>query len=114
MPYVQVPIDYPGVVPKFIGVWILLCSSVGVGTGGAVGAGNGVAGGIGVGAVGGSAHVTIVSRRLAVRKVAIRKFILDSIISLYPHTISELSQSLYSALNSSASSSSVCTNSRSP
>ena len=68
-------------VPKFVGVWILLCSSVGVGAGGAVGAGRGVAGGIGVGAGGGSAHATIASNRQAASSTTTPKFLCDSMNS---------------------------------
>ena len=60
-----------------------------------MGAGRGVAGGIGVAGGGGSAHAATASTtRLAVRKVAIRKFILDSIVFSHPHVVSEMSQSL--------------------
>ena len=89
VPYVQIPIDYPGVDCRSSSAsWILLCSSVGVGAGGAVGAGNGVAGGIGVGGMAVAPHTptTASSRRLAVRKVAIRKFIFDSITFPSTHT----------------------------
>ena len=68
-------------VPKFVGVWILLCSSVGVGAGGAVGAGRGVAGGIGVGAGGGCAHATIANNRQAASSTTTPKFLCDSMNS---------------------------------
>ena len=66
-------------VPKFVGVWILLCSSVGVGAGGAVGAGAGVAGGIGVEGTRASAQAAIAKIR---RTTVITTVAFDSLVSL--------------------------------